>query len=191
GGTDTTALTWDLTRLTLAEPAHASELSAQALDALWADLASKDATRAFDAVRKLSSSPDQALTLLKGRLRPATPPDPKRLARLLADLNSDRFELRRQAQSELEELGELAEPALRQALAGDPPLDLRQRLERLLDNLSGPVRLAGQVRDLRAVELLELLGTPEARQLLQALAGGAPEARLTREARGAFRRLTR
>jgi RNA polymerase sigma factor (sigma-70 family) len=191
GGTDTTALTWDLTRLTLPEPAHAAELPAQALDALWADLAGKDAARAFDAVRKLSASPDQACTLLKGRVRPATPPDPERLARLLADLSSDRFELRRQAQSELEGLGELAEPALRQALAGDPPLDLRQRLERLLDNLSGPVRLAGQVRDLRAVELLELLGSPEARQLLQALAGGAPEARLTREARGALRRLTR
>jgi WD40 repeat protein len=190
GGTDTTALTWDLTRLALPEPTHAAELPAPALDALWADLASKDATRAFDAIRKLSSSPDQAVPLLKDRLRPATPADPQRLAHLLADLGSDRFELRRQAQSELEELGELAEPALRKALAGTPSLDLRQRLERLLDNLSGPVHLAGQVRDLRAVELLELLGSPEARQLLQVLAGGAPEARLTREARSAVRRLT-
>jgi WD40 repeat protein len=189
GGTDTTALTWDLTRLALPEPARAAALPAPALDALWADLAGKDAARAFEAIRKLSASPDQALTLLKGRMRPATPPDPKRLARLLADLNSDRFELRRQAQSDLEGLGELAEPALRQALASDPSLELRHRLERLLDNLSGPVRLAGQVRDLRAVELLEMLGSPEARQLLQALAGGAPEARLTREARGTLRRL--
>src|SRR5262249_5733548 len=189
GGTDTTVLTWDLTRLTPPEPARPAELPARALDGLWTDLAGKDAARALEAISKLSASPDQAFTLLKGRLRPATPPDPKRLARLLADLNSDRFELRRQAQSDLEGLGALAEPALRQALAGDPPLDLRQRLERLLDNLSGPVRSAGLVRDLRAVELLELLGGPEARQLLQALAGGAPEARLTREARSAVRRL--
>jgi RNA polymerase sigma factor (sigma-70 family) len=190
GGTDTTALTWDLTRLTLPEPAHAAALPAQALDALWADLAGKDAGRAFDAIRKLSASPDQAVPLLKDRLRPATPADPKRLARLLADLGSDRFELRRQAQAELEELGELTEPALRKALAGTPSLDLRQRLERLLDHLSGQVPPAGQLRDLRAVELLELLGSPEARRLLQVLAGGAPEARLTREARSAIRRLT-
>jgi hypothetical protein len=190
GGTDTTVLTWDLTHLTQAEPAHA-EVPAQALDALWADLAGNDATRAFDAIRKLSASPDQAITMLKDRVRPATPPDPKRLARLLADLDSEHFELRRQAQSELEALAELAEPALRKALAGDPSLDLRQRLERLLDHLSGQVPPAGQLRELRAVELLELLGGSEARQLLQILAGGTPEACLTREARSALRRLTR
>jgi hypothetical protein len=191
GGTDTTALTWDLTRLTQAKPAPGAALPARALDALWADLAGKDAARAFDAICKLSASPAQAVTLLKDRLRPATPADPKRLARFLGDLDSARYEVRRQAQSELEGLGELAEPALRKALAGDPPLEVRQRLQRLLDKLSGQAPVAGQLRDLRAVELLELTGNSEARQLLQALAGGAPEARLTREARSAIRRLTR
>jgi hypothetical protein len=190
GGTDTTALTWDLTRLLQPEPAHAAELPPQTLDALWSDLAGKDATRAFDAIRKLASSPDQAVTLLGDRVRPATPADPKRLARLLVDLESESFESRRQAQSELEGLGGVAETALRQALAADPSLDLRQRLERLLDKLSGQVPPPGQLRDLRAVELLVLIGTPKARHLLQALAGGAPEARLTREASSSIRRLT-
>jgi WD40 repeat protein len=191
GGTDTSALTWDLTRLTQSQPAPDAELPARALDALWTDLAGKDATRAFDAIRKLSASPGQAVALIKGHVRPTTPADPKRLARLLGDLDSDRFEVRRQAQSELEGLGELAEPALRKALAGDPSLEVRQRVERLLDNLSGQVPQAGQLRELRAVELLELMGSSEARQLLKALAEGAPEARLTREARSAIRRLTR
>jgi len=191
GGTDTTALTWDLTRLTRSQAAPAAELPARALDALWTDLAGKDAAKAFDAIRKLSASPDQAVTLLKDRVRPAKPADPKRLARLLADLDSEQFEVRRRAQSELEGLGELAEAALRKALAGDPSLEVRQRVERLLDNLTGQVPQAGRLRELRAVELLELVGSPEARQLLQALAEGAPEARLTREARSAIRRLTR
>jgi hypothetical protein len=191
GGTDTTALTWDLTRLTKSQPAPVAELSARALDALWNDLAGKEAAHAFDAIRKLSASPGQAVALLKDRVRPATPVDPKRLTRLLGDLDSDSFEVRRQAQSELEELGELAEAALRKALTGDPSLEVRQRVERLLDNLTGQVPQAGQLRDLRAVELLELIGSSEAWQLLQALAKGAPEARLTREARSAVRRLTR
>jgi WD40 repeat protein len=191
GGTDTTALTWDLTRLLQPEPVGAGALPAQALDALWTDLAGKDASRAFDALRKLSAAPDQAITLLKDRVHPATPADPKRLAGLLADLQSDRFARRQQAQSELEGLGELAEPALRQALAGNPPLDLRQRLERLLDSVAGPGHRAGPLGDLRAVELLEGMGGSEARQLLQVLAGGAPEARLTREATSALRRLTK
>jgi RNA polymerase sigma factor (sigma-70 family) len=191
GSTDTTALAWDLSRLIETQPAQIAKLPPPILDALWADLASKDAARAFDALCKLRASPEQAVPLLKGRLRPAAPPDAKRLARLLADLQSDRFERRRQAESELEALGELAEPALRKALNDDPPLDLRKRLERLLDELGGKMPPAEQMRDLRAVELLELIGSAEARQVLQTLGGGVPRARLTREAKSAVQRLTR
>ena len=110
------------------------------------------------------------------------------MAQLLADLESDRFEIRRQAESELERLGESAEPGLRQAL-GDAPLDLRQRVERLLDRLSVPT--ATSRRGLRAVELLELIGNAEARQVLQTLTGGMPGARLTREAANAMHRLSK
>jgi RNA polymerase sigma factor (sigma-70 family) len=189
GGTDTTALTWDLTRLTRGEPGPAARLEPPTLGALWADLASKDATAAFDALRKLGASPNQAVALIKDRVRPASPPDPKRLAQLLADLGSDRFELRRQAESELQGLNELAEPALRKALADDPPLDLRKRLERLRDRLSGTLPSAEQMRELRATELLELIGNAEARQVLQTLAGGVRGARLTREASSSLQRL--
>ena len=44
------------------------------------------------------------------------------------------------------------------------------------------------IRNLRAVEVLEHIGTPEARQVLQTLAGGAEGARLTVAAREALRR---
>jgi hypothetical protein len=185
-GTDTTALTWDLGGMIQPAPAPAARLQPQALEALWTDLAGRDAARAFAALRKLCACPAQAVPLIRERLRPAAPADPKRLARLLADLASDQFEERRQAESELEGLGELAEPALRQVLAQDPPIDLRKRLERLLDKLSGQPHLVGQ---LRAVEVLELIGSSEARQVLQSLAGGVPGVRLTREAAGAMWRL--
>jgi hypothetical protein len=42
---------------------------------------------------------------------------------------------------------------------------------------------------MRAVEVLERAGTPEARQTLQALANGAPAALVTREAPAALDRL--
>lgn len=191
GGTDTTALTWDLTRLPPPAPADAAKIPRQVLDALWNDLAEKDAPKAFAAIGKLSNATDQAVTLLKKRLRPASAPDDRRLARLMADLQNDRFDIRRQAEGELEALGELAEPALRQALAGDPPLDLRQRVQRLLDVLLEPVSSGGRVRELRAVEVLELIDGAEARQLLQALARGVPTARLTREAKCTLERLSK
>jgi hypothetical protein len=67
-------------------------------------------------------------------------------------------------------------------------LEVRQRVERLLKKMVG--QTGGEpVRELRVVETLELAGGPEARQVLQTLAAGAPEARLTREARAALKRL--
>src|SRR5262249_4635184 len=157
------------TRLTLPKPAHAAWLPAEALEARWTDLAGQDASRAFDALRRLSASPDQAVTLLRQRLRPTAPAAPQRMAQLLADLEGERFEVHRRAESERERLGESADPGLRKVL-DDAPLDLRQRVERLLDRLSVPT--ATPRRELRAVELLELIGNAEARQVLQTLTGG-------------------
>jgi hypothetical protein len=45
------------------------------------------------------------------------------------------------------------------------------------------------LRHIRAVEVLEGLGTPEARNLLEELAKGAADATLTREAKASLRRL--
>jgi RNA polymerase sigma factor (sigma-70 family) len=188
GGTDTTVLAWDLTRLIKPPPARADQLPAQTLESLWSELAGNDAARAFAAMRKLAACPDQAVTLIKEQVRPATPPGNNRMAQLVADLHSDRFERRRQAEAELDALGELAEPALRQALADDPPLEVRQRLERLLSRLATAFP-ARQLCELRAVELLELIGNRAARQVLENLAGGAATARVTRQASRAERRL--
>jgi hypothetical protein len=96
------------------------------------------------------------------------------------------------SESELEQLSETAEPALRKALTDDPPPEARRRIERLLDKLRQS-RLrppAERVRLVRAVEVLELIGSPAARQVLATLAGGAPEAQLTLEAKTALERLT-
>lgn len=71
-----------------------------------------------------------------------------------------------------------------------PPSSRRRRIEEALATLSG-VPPANTLRDLRAVEVLERIGTPKARQLLEKLAQGAPEARQTREAKAAVERLER
>jgi hypothetical protein len=87
-------------------------------------------------------------------------------------------------------LGEQARPALEKALVGEASLEVRQRVERLLQKLAGKPS-GDRLRELRAVEALELAGGPEARQGLETLAGGPPDARLTREARAALQRLRR
>jgi hypothetical protein len=191
GGTDTTAMTWDLTGVLPTQRGSADaevELGPQMVNALWTDLVGKDATRAFSAIRMLCTSPDQAVALIKERVRPAALPNPKRLARLLADLQSDSFELRREADSNLEILGDLAEPALRKVLEEDPPVHLRRRVERLLAKMLLPT--TQQMGERRAVELLEAVGSSNARQVLRSLASGATGTGLTREAQSALQRLT-
>jgi hypothetical protein len=175
GSTDTTALVWDVTGPP--RPAPAAGLAA-----CWSDLLAEDAARAYLAICALARSPGGA-RFLGRRLSPAPALDGREVARLIKGLDSDVFAERDRATRGLEKLGEAAEPALRKALDDRPPLEARRRLERVLEKLS-----SGWLRTQRALEALELAGTPAARKVLQPLAGGAPEARLTREARAALAR---
>jgi hypothetical protein len=128
---------------------------------------------------------------LKKQLRATDGVEVARLAQLVADLDSNAFTVRQRATRELQRLGELAEPALRQALEKQPALEVRQRVERLLDRLdTGPLP-PEQLRALRAIEVLERIGTAEAQHLLEMLASGAVGARTTEEAKNVLRRWPR
>lgn len=113
----------------------------------------------------------------------------RRSARLVGDLNSDSFAVRQKAAVALEEMGEDAGAALRAALAGNPSLESRRRLEGLLRKVEDTPASPERLRPLRAVTVLEWAGTPAARQALEVLARGAPEARPTRDVRNALNRL--
>jgi hypothetical protein len=179
-------LVWDVPQ---PESNPSVKLGAESVAKALADLAGNDAPRAFHARWTLASAPEEAISFLKDQLHPAKAADPQRLRRLLADLDNEQFALREKAQGELEKLADLAEPALWQTLANKPSLEMRQRVQALLDRLRGPVTQPELLQALRAVAVLEDIGTPEARRLLQELAKGAPEARLTREAKASLRRV--
>jgi RNA polymerase sigma factor (sigma-70 family) len=191
GGEDTTALVWDLTGRLAAPDTWGKPLSEEELKVHWTALAGADAAVGFRAVQRLSADPVRAVPYVRERLHAVAAPDPKRLARLLADLDSDRFGVRDRAMAELERLGEAALPAARKALDAQPPLETRRRLQGLMEAQerqrwsASPDRLRTQ----RALEVLERAGTPEARRVLAALAAGAPGAWLTQEARAALGRL--
>jgi WD40 repeat protein len=180
--TDTTILFWDLV--------PAGKEAAKDMQAAWADLAANDAAKAYRALCRLLAAPADAVALLRSRLKPVENVDEKRLARWIAELDAGEFAVREKATEELRKLDKLAEPALRQALASRPTLEMRRRLQGLLDDVSSWRPPPEILRQLRAIEVLERLGTPEALALLQTLAGGAAGARLTRKARAAVRRLT-
>jgi HEAT repeat protein len=136
---------------------------------------------------ELASDPARVVPFLGEHLKPVVAVESNRFAPLLKKLESDQFEEREEAARELGKLGEAAEPGLRKALAENPPLETRRRLESLLAKLGGKERL----RSLRAIELLERLGDHQARGLLRRLAAGAAGAWLTEEARATLERLER
>jgi RNA polymerase sigma factor (sigma-70 family) len=182
GSWDRTVMVWDvLGRHTALEPRQ--------LDALWDDLAAGDARTVQRALQGLLAVPQKSVPFLAERLQPATGADAQRLGRLITDLDSERFAAREQAAKDLADLGELAEPALRKVLAEKSSQEVCRRAEILLEQCD-PARSAVRMRALRAVEVLEHAGTPAARRVLETLAGGAAEARLTQDARASLRRLT-
>jgi RNA polymerase sigma factor (sigma-70 family) len=188
---DTTALVWDLSAV-LPKEEKPQQLSDKDLERLWERLGSDDAGRAHASRWALVAVPEKAVPLLRQRQRPDRGVDPDRLRRLVADLDSAEFAAREAASRELEQLGGEAEPALRRALERRPTPEARRRLSDLLALPPGRLRAGPEVlRGLRAVAALESIGTPGARQVLEDLAAGSPEARLTQEARAALGRRTR
>jgi hypothetical protein len=63
-------------------------------------------------------------------------------------------------------------------------------VEAILGEMRGR-RTPEELRGMRVVEVLEHVGTPDARRLLESLAAGAPGARLTQEAKASLDRLSK
>jgi WD40 repeat protein len=189
GSDDTTCLLWDVTDSLGARGRQTAEPAPEEWLAWWEALAGQDAPRAYQAVCALVHNPRGAIPWLRARLPPAPKDRPERIARLLADLDSDQFDLREKATRELEQLEEVVLPALQRALEGRPSAEARRRMGLLLERLRQPAPSGQRLRVLRALEVLEQMGTPDARQTLQNLAQGAPEARLTQEAKASLERL--
>jgi RNA polymerase sigma factor (sigma-70 family) len=187
--TDTTALVWDLTELTREQPA-VGELDEAGTEAVWHDLGSADARKAYEAIRRLSMAPRQAVPLLRQRVKPLRPPDARIVAQLIAGLDSDQFAVRQQANTELAKMGDLAVAALEKALDDRPTLEKQRQIERLLEGLVPAAELpADLLRALRALEVLEQINTLQARQAVEGIARGAAGTLLTTRARETLNRM--
>jgi WD40 repeat protein len=182
GSWDHTVLIWDLQGSLEADPKSNPERC-------WKDLADGNARAAYRTVWFLAGMPARSVPLLAQRLRPVPALTPGRLDRLLANLNSDDFQVRSKAAAALEEVGDVAEPALRKVLRAPPSPEVRRQVEALIAKMETPVAPPERLRALRALAVLEHIGSPEAKEVLARLADGAPEARLTKEAKASLARL--
>jgi WD40 repeat protein len=189
GGSDHLAYVWDA-QGRHALPRRQDEFTREELDRLWGGLANEDARQAYRVFQSLVGTSKQTVALLREHLQPIPAVDERRLVGLVANLDSDQFEAREDTTKQLREVGELAIPALRKALADKPSPELRRRAESLLAQLNAS-RSPALVRTVRAIELLEYLHTPDALHVLKRLADGASASRVTIEANASLSRLQR
>lgn len=182
---------WDVTGRWKDGRLRPAELSEREWRSRWADLGSPDAPKAFRAMAEFMATPARTLSLFEQRFGPMLALR-NRIDRLVPVLEAPRYVDRRKALDELEQMGELALPGLKRALDGRPPLETRLRLEQLVRRLQGgdeDTRFSVRRQILRAVEVLEAVGTPGARALLTRLARGLPVPWGKREAQASLDRL--
>ncbi len=184
---DRSLMVWNARAFTPVESAPVKLTTAER-ESAWADLALLDGKKAHQAIRQLARDPDGTLAFLKSRLAPPVLPPAPRMHELIRALGSEHFTVRTAAMRELEQYRELAEPALKEALAGERDPQRRRGIEALLARLADDLR-PECLRECRAVDVLEKLNSATAYARLAELAGGPVNARLTREAGAAMVRL--
>jgi WD40 repeat protein len=187
GSKDSTILLWDMMR-PMSDVRAPKKGTEELLSAHWNKLADPDAAAAYDAVLALAKMPE-CIPFLANRVKPIETPTPDQLAKWIADLNADTFTVRAQAAEKLTAVHDLAAPALKKAMMGKGSLELRRRIEAIASLLEPTSHSPTLMRDLRSVEVLEQIGSKEACQVLESLAKGASEARLTIEAKDSVSRL--
>jgi RNA polymerase sigma factor (sigma-70 family) len=181
GSLDTTVLAWDMQ-----PPLVADSVS---LEDAWNALAAREACESFRSEGRFLSAPADTAKYFGERVKPAEAPDPGRVQRLLADLDSDEFTVREAAAIALEGLDQLAIPHLDSILESTVSPEVRDRVSRLLERRWGAEIPSEQLRQVRAVAILERIGDGESKNLLKRWAGGPAGARLTMEAAAALKRL--
>ena len=164
---DCTILIWDVSAKTVAKTAPDGNL-----DQDWQVLRGEDAQKAFAAIRKLAANPETALKIASNHLKPAEPIDPQWAAARLRDLDHPKFAEREPATRELEEVGDRAAAALEKFLATTPSAESRERAEKILAKIRGRDAADHVAQSLRALEVLEWIGTARARELVENLAIG-------------------
>ncbi len=162
GSVDTTVLAWDI------RPPRI--LAAGPLETAWTDLGKWESRAAFQAKGQFLSAPAQAVKVLADKIGPVEAASAQRLQQLIAELDSAKFSERQSAARTLGELGEQAKPYLEKAVKTPKSAEALDRTRKILDGLSK--KTSEQLRQMRAVLVLELINDDESRNLLRKWAGG-------------------
>jgi hypothetical protein len=111
---------------------------------------------------------------------------PQQMLEWVRDLDSNQFAIRRIGSEKLEQFGHNHEALLRKAFEDAGSLEVRQRLQIILQRVYSQLPLRN-----RMLEVLERIGTDQARHFLLALASQTEDVGLAQEAAASLKRITR
>lgn len=164
-------------------------LTADDLQQLWAQLVG-DAGQAANAVETFAGVPQQAIPFLRAQLRAVQPAAvEKRIGLLITQLENDDASVREKACSELEKLGREALPQLQWSLVKAAFLQVRHRIEPLVEKAARANLTPDQTRLQRVLQVFELIATSEACRALKEAAKGSAGAWLATEAEASLQQL--
>jgi hypothetical protein len=188
GSRAATIYLWDLSDIA-GRPLPKPKVGPRDLDRWCKDLAGDDARAAYRAVWALAGAPEQALSRLRALIDDLMRTTPADIDGWIAGLDDDRFAAREAAAARLRSVGTAAVPQMQAALNRSPSPEKRRRLEAIV----GAIREAPVPSDwlfaVRGRMVLEQIGTPEARKLLDEWAAADPRARPETEARAVVERV--
>lgn len=200
GSFDSTRFVWKINKLFSGPGLHAmkkytvvgnmpKQPSQEDCQSLWNDLHEKDAKIAYKALWNFVACQNKAVPFLDRNLQPVTPIDSEYIIELVNDLDNDSFQVRENASEKLKKIGDLAVPILRRRYQGSKSSEFSRRIKEILDH-SYPFS-QDHLRILRAIQILEYIGTPDAILVLDRLSKGASESSITREAKSSVLHLTK
>jgi WD40 repeat protein len=167
----------------------ARHLGGDQLEALWRDLAPDNDFRLQRVLASLRAAPEDTVAFLGKKLQPVADAQRQRVQALLLELDDDEPKTREKAMEALQELAAEFEPLLADVSKKHEPGEVCNRVRFVLRRQREAAVPDSLLIRLRAVLVLEQIGTEPARQILSKVAAGPAGARLTVEARQALERL--
>ncbi|MCI0641928.1 MAG: hypothetical protein L0Y72_11435 [Gemmataceae bacterium] len=185
-GKDTTILMWDLAPPDDNLPKKLVQVD---VEKLWTDLAATDVPVAYRAIWIMQGHADKSVRLLDTHLQLEPPLPDKLLPQLIADLDNETFAVRQKAEQKLRDFGKEVEPLLTAALKTERPLESERRLRGLLDEIERQQYSPRQLRQARAIVVLERIGDDASIKTLKRLAQGRSTSPQSIQALAALQRL--
>lgn len=181
---DQSALVWDLWQ------AFSSSAPTN-LGSAWEFLALREADKPHAAIAWLAARPAESVPFLAERVKAPEKPTAQQVAEWINQLNADAFRDREAAEAKLRGAVRDFAKTLEDAATTTTSPEVRTRLRKLLAAKDRWLPSPEERRMLRAIEVLERIGTPAARDVLKKLAVGPADACVTTDAAAALERLTK